>query len=122
MLRLTAMLARNPSLTHGEFLAHWHDVHGPLMARPSLARHLVSYEQHPVAPGLPDWAGTAGYDGIAVQVFADLDAFTAMLAESDYRELVAPDEERLLDRAATRWLLTEDPEVVVSNEEGSTDG
>ena len=30
-VRLTALLRRNPALSHEEFAAHWRDVHGPLM-------------------------------------------------------------------------------------------
>jgi hypothetical protein len=41
MIRLTALLVRNPDLTHDEFLRYWHDVHGPLMRdTPELARHI----------------------------------------------------------------------------------
>jgi hypothetical protein len=32
---------------------------------------------------------------------------------------VAPDEDRLLDKGATRWLLTEDPVVVVAGPTGA---
>lgn len=118
MLRLTALLRRNPSLTHDEFLRHWREEHAPLMAIPEIARHVVAYEQHAVAPGLPDWAGSPGWDGVTVQVFADLDGFLGFLAEPAYRELVAPDEDRLLDKGATQWLLTEDPVVVVAGPTG----
>lgn len=115
MLRLTALLRRNRSLTHDEFVAHWRGVHAPLMARPAIARHIVRYEQHAVAVGLPDWVGTPGVDGVAVQWFEDLDAFTAFLAEADYRDHIAPDEARLLDVAATQWLVTDEPVVVLDD-------
>lgn len=119
MLRLTAMLRRNPELTHDEFLEHWRDVHAQLMSRPAIARHIVRYEQHAVAPGLPGWVGSAGYDGVAMQWFADLEAFTSFLSEPDYRDHIAPDEGRLLDVSATQWLMTEEPVVVIDGDPAS---
>ena len=65
MIILTALLHRNPALTHDEFLHHWHEVHGPLIRdTPSLARHIVRYEQY---DGVDDRGVGGGFDGVALQ-------------------------------------------------------
>ena len=113
MIRMTVFVRRREGMTHDEFLEHWRTRHGPLIAgEPTLARHLVRYEQHARAD-VPDWAGTVGYDGVAVQVFASFDAFLAFLNEPAYAELVAPDEGRFLDRASVLWQFRDDPVVVI---------
>ena len=40
MIRLTALLRRNPELSHEEFEEHWRDTHGPLVSS---------------VPGIRDW-------------------------------------------------------------------
>ena len=119
MLRMTVFVRRRDGLSHDEFLEHWHTRHGPLIAgTPELARTLVRYEQHPVSGGVPDWAGTPGYDGVAVQWFRSFADFEAFLAAPAYAELVAPDEERFLDRSSILWQFTEEPVVVIDGPAG----
>jgi len=48
-----------------------------------------------------------------VQWFRDLDAFTAMITDPEYRRIVGPDERALLDRAGSVYLLTDEPRVVI---------
>jgi hypothetical protein len=120
VIRLTAMLTRNPSLTHDEFLAHWRTVHGPkILAVPGIERWLVRYEQHErldaEAAGVP-WTGTEGYDGVTMQWFRSLADFYAMISDAEYRRIVGPDERLLLDHEATIALLTEEPSVVIDGE------
>ncbi len=112
MIRLTAMLVRNPALTHDEFLHHWHHVHGPLIRdTPELARHIVRYEQHPLADDRG--VGTVGYDGVAMQWLDSMDALFAFIAEPAYAEKLAPDERRLLDMERIVVTFTEEPVVVI---------
>ncbi|MBN2623692.1 MAG: EthD domain-containing protein, partial [Acidimicrobiales bacterium] len=48
MIRLTALLRRNPALTAEEFHAHWRDVHAAkILSVPRIAELVVRYEQHP---------------------------------------------------------------------------
>lgn len=113
MVRLTAMLVRNPELTHEQFLRHWHDVHGPLIRdTPELARHLLRYEQHPLADD--HGAGVGGYDGVAVQWLESMQALFDFIAEPAYAEVLAPDEHRLLDMDRIQVTFTEDPVVVIT--------
>lgn len=113
MVRLTVFVRRKPGMTPEEFAHHWHHHHGPLIAGlPSLAARLVRYEQHGRA-AVPAWAGTEGYDGMAVQWFRSFADFEGFLADPAYAEHVAPDEDRFLDRAGVLWLFTHEEPVVV---------
>lgn len=113
MVRMTVFVKAKDGLDHEAFLEHWRTRHGPLIAgTPSLARHIVRYEQHALAD-VPPWAGTAGYDGVAVQWFRSFQGFLDFLAEPAYGELIAPDEERFLDRDAVLWLFSDEDDVAV---------
>ncbi len=113
MVKLFAVLRRNPEMSVEEFVSHWRDVHGPLIARePTLARHIVRYEQH--VRHRPDpISGTDGVDGVAVQWFRSLDDFVGFISEPAYAELVAPDERRFLDVDRLEFVITEEPTVVI---------
>src|SRR5918994_5611752 len=101
MIRLTAMLRRNPALSPEEFQAHWRDVHAAkILSVPGARDRLVRYEQHPrLAAGAGTWTGTDGFDGVTLQWFRSLDDFTAMTGDPGYQEVVATDERQLLDLA-----------------------
>ena len=106
MVRLTALLVRNPALTHEEFVEHWLGHHGPLIAStPALARHLRRYEQHLHVP--EEWTGGREYDGMTVQWLDSVDELIAFTAEPEYTEVLAPDEDHLLDRSKLVWMMTE---------------
>jgi hypothetical protein len=115
MVKLFAMLRRRPDMTVEEFVVHWRDVHGPLIAsEPTLARHLVRYEQH--VRHRPDGlSGSEGLDGVAVQWFRSIDDFAGFLAEPAYSELIAPDEGRFLDLTRLEFIITEEPTVVIGD-------
>lgn len=112
MIRLIACLYRHPELSAEEFADHWRNVHGPLIRNePTLARHLVRYLQHqPLSSGA--LSGTAlakspDVDGVTEQWFRTQEDFVAFVSEPAYRELVAPDEAKLLDQSRTQFMLTE---------------
>lgn len=115
MIRLTALLRRNPALSAEEFQAHWRDVHGPLvLSVPGIDRWVVRYEQHPPAD-LPagSWTGTEDVDGVTLQWFRSYDDFLAMISDPVYRETVGPDEKHLIDLEGSMFLITEEPRVVI---------
>lgn len=112
MITLFCYVTRNPALSAEEFQRRWADEHGPLIAgTPELARHLLRYEQHPRVPG--PGGGPTDHDGVAVQTYASMDDFLAFLAEPAYRELVAPDEECLLDLDRIEVVFTDEPRVLI---------
>jgi hypothetical protein len=115
MIRLTAMLRRHPALTAEQFQAHWRDVHAAkVRSVPGVAGWVVRYEQHPrLAGGEGRWTGSDGFDGVAVQWYRSVDDFHAMVADAEYRRVVAPDERYLLDLAGSVFLLTDEPRTVI---------
>ena len=113
MIQLTAVLYRKPELTHEEFVDHWTTRHGPLMIETAgVAQYLRGYVQH-VRTDDSVWSGPAGCDGVAQQWFDDLDAFQEMLADPDYAQVIAPDEERFLDRSQLRYAITSHTNVLI---------
>ena len=115
MIRLTALLRRNPDLSAEEFQAHWRDVHAArILSVPRIREWLVRYEQHdrvPEAPGA--WTGSEGFDGMTLQWYESLDDFTAMISDPDYQRIVGPDERHLIDLANSVYLLTEEPRTIL---------
>ncbi len=119
MITLHALLARRSDLTHDQFLEHWHTRHGPLIRdTPGLARHLLSYVQHPVTPDAAAKLGLDGFDGITVQTFADWSAFVAFATGPD-SHLMNDDMASFLDVDRLQVTVTEDPVTVVGPAEGS---
>ena len=115
MVRLFAFLTRRSELSHEEFLDHWLNVHGPLIAgTPELARHIRRYEQHPRAEAGP-MSGSEHCDGVTVQHFDSADDLWAFTAEPAYAELIAPDEAALLDLQRLVWVITGEPTVVIGD-------
>jgi EthD domain-containing protein len=114
MIRLTALLRRNPALSAEEFQAHWRDVHAAkIRSVPGIERWLVRYEQHPRHGADRRWTGTAGIDGMTLQWYRTLDDFEAMIADPTYREVVGPDERFLLDLPRCVFLLSDEPRTVI---------
>lgn len=116
MVKMFALLRRRQGMTTEEFIEHWRDRHGPLIAgEPSLARHIVRYEQH--VRHRPDLlSGTEDCDGVAVQWFHSIDDFVAFMSEPAYAELVAPDERRFLDMDRVEFIVTDEPNVVIDGD------
>jgi hypothetical protein len=117
VIRLTAVLKRNPALGRDEFLAHWRNVHAAkILSVPDIGKWLVRYEQHErvdAATAGVVWTGTEGYDGVTLQWFRSMDDFYAMIGDAAYRRIVGPDEEALLDMRATISVLTEETRTIV---------
>ena len=121
MVKMFAVLRRNPAMTREEFVAHWRDHHGPMIRNePSLARHIVRYEQH-VRHHNGSLSGNKDIDGVAVQWFDSIDGFIGFMSEPAYAELIAPDEQRFLDMSRIEFIITEEPTVVFEGPDGLTD-
>ncbi|HEX6570312.1 MAG TPA: EthD domain-containing protein [Acidimicrobiales bacterium] len=115
MIRLTALLRRNPALTADQFHAHWRDVHAAkILSVPGIRDRVVRYEQHPRLPDAPGrWTGSDGFDGVTLQWYRSLDDFQAMVNDPEYQRVVGPDERYLLDLASSVYLLTDEPRTII---------
>ena len=115
MIRLTALLRRNPDLTADEFHAHWREVHAAkILSVPRIREWLVRYEQHDRVPSdAAPWTGSEGFDGMTLQWYESADDFMAMISDPDYQRIVGPDEQYLLDLAHSVYLLTEEPRTIL---------
>lgn len=115
-----AFLKKNPSLTHNEFYRHWSQVHGPLV-KPWMEKHgITGYTQVHATPQLNDAAAATplgpekkrdkgeegeedplgGFDGAAVIEAPSWGVLEGAFADEYYRDVIAKDEERFLDRGA----------------------
>jgi len=108
MITLVCPVKRRNPLSAEEFHRHWREVHARIIRdTPSLARHLISYTQHPAAASEylngrePEW------DGVAIAQYASRADMEALFNEPDYHALLRPDEEYLSDPAAVRWIISE---------------
>ena len=114
MVTLLCFLKRKPGLSEEEFVRHWYERHGPLIAStPTIARHIADYRQYRPCAALPGMA-TEGFDGVTVMTFASPDEFSAFLAEPDYAAKVYADEDAFLDRDGLVWMMADEPRVVIS--------
>jgi uncharacterized protein (TIGR02118 family) len=115
MIRLTAMLRRNPALSADEFNRHWRTTHADLMrGLPGAGERIVRYEQHPRLADTPGgWTGSRGVDGMAVQWFDSLDDLLGMIGDPTYQATVQPDERHLLDLDRSLYLVTSEPRVII---------
>jgi uncharacterized protein (TIGR02118 family) len=116
MVRLTCLLRRKAGLTPAEFHTHWRAVHGPLIAASLSGRHVVRYEQHPRP--LSDYGSDEdpGFDGVTVQWFESMSAYQAHMAEPDF-PAIWQDIESFLDTDRLHFIVTEDPHLVMGDEE-----
>jgi uncharacterized protein (TIGR02118 family) len=116
MIKLVCFFRRKPGMSIEDFHRHWLESHGPLIAgTPELAQHLVRYEQnHRLGSDYGrDPEDAPGFDGATVQWLESMESFYAFVREPKYRELIAPDEARFLDRESITLLFTEDDDVKI---------
>ncbi len=112
MIKLICFVRRKPGMSADEFHRYWLEQHGPLVARTKSGSHVLRYEQNPRVRG-DEESDDDGYDGVTEQWFASTDEFYASLAEPDYAEIDA-DIENFLDPTRLVWILTEEPNVIIS--------
>jgi uncharacterized protein (TIGR02118 family) len=112
-VKLLALLRRKAGLGARDFHRTWAGPHAKLFSEtPAIARHVLAYHQsHRLEADYARDAG-GGIDGLAEQWYASLAEFHAMLREPAYARVPA-DEERFLDRSATRFLLSSPPDCIL---------
>ena len=107
MIKLTVLMKRNPALTLEQFVAHHREVNAPLFAAlPVVRRHVRRYVlSHSVADALPGFP-PSGFDGYSELWFDDMAGFQAVGQDEEYLRTIRPDEERFMDLAGCRFLVT----------------
>ena len=113
-IKLMALLKRRPGLSIGDFQAHWSGPHADLFRdTPALRDRILAYRQshRPAEDHARDPA--TEWDGLAEQWYRTLEDFRAGAAGPAFEEIVVPDEERFIDRAATRFILCEPADVII---------
>ena len=114
-VKLLALLARKPGLSISEFHAHWSGPHGDLFkSSPALRKNILAYQQNHRSSKDYERAPDLAWDGMAEQWYTSLDAFHAAAGDESFEQIVVPDEERFMNRAATRFILCEPAHVVLS--------
>jgi len=108
MIKFTILLARNPSLTHEQFVDHHRNVHAALfMSVPVVQATVRRYvQQHTLAvtlPGMPP----AKYDGVTELWFDDVDALERCFSDEEYLARIRPDEASFLNLERCDFLVTE---------------
>ena len=113
-VKLLALLRRRPDLSAEQFHAHWAGPHARLFAEnDALRKHILAYQQnHRFSEDYTRDPATT-WDGLAEQWYASMEAFGLGAGGAPFHELVAPDEERFIDRPATQFILSAPPEVIV---------
>ena len=114
VIKLICMVKRRPGMEIDDFHRHWRTVHSPLNCdTPSIAKYFVRYERNHRNRHDYDREGASDFDGTAVEWYPSVQSFYEMIGEPAYRELIAPDEDRFLDRDHLEWLLTEKEETII---------
>jgi uncharacterized protein (TIGR02118 family) len=103
MVKVVALVKRQPGMTVDAFQEHWRTRHADVVARlPGLRRYVQS---HTLLSGYRK--GEPVWDGIAELSFDDTDALRALRGSAE-QNAVDADEARFLDRGAMKLLLTDD--------------
>jgi len=113
-IKLMALLKRKPGLEAEDFHAHWSGPHADLFRNtPALRDRILAYQQshRPAADYVRDPA--TEWDGLAEQWYRSLDEFEAGAGGRPFEEIVIPDEERFIDRPATRFILCAPADVII---------
>ena len=99
MIKLSILMVRRSDLTYEQFIQHWGEVHGPLVAAQSESKQYVRryIQDHRTSDALPGTTAS-NFDGIAEIWFDDISGAKAFFESDGYRQNVIPDEEAFMDR------------------------
>jgi uncharacterized protein (TIGR02118 family) len=110
MIKLVSWFKRKPGLSYEDFVRHWHEVHGPLIAATNAGQYVLRYEQALVVR--PANGREPQYDGCTTQWYESVESFWASLAVPDQADILA-DVANFLDRDTLQWFLLDEPNVVI---------
>lgn len=108
---------RKKGITRQQFFEHWEKVHGPgILEIPNIERCLVRYVQHHLTPDshYPTPDGME-FDGFSEGWFADENSRDQLYALEEFKSILL-DEQEFLDMEATRWVVFDKQNVVISGE------
>ena len=107
MIRLLGFYKRRADITHQQFLDHWINIHGPLVARiPGVEKYLKKYIQHRLYLD-PLSQCDLLYDGFSESwwdSWEDRDTFLKLPAFDEIIE----DERRFIDLGVSRWMVQDE--------------
>lgn len=109
MIKLTALLPRQPSMIREEFIDYHRRVHAPLLANDHFSRSLVKrYEQaHNLGLSIPGLdISPCPFDGIAELWFDTKEDLVTFYTDDHYLEVIAADEEKFIDRARAILMIS----------------
>jgi uncharacterized protein (TIGR02118 family) len=115
VVKLICFVKRNRALGAEEFHRRWREDHARrILDTPAAVKNVVRYEQNHRA--VKDYErGGPELDGVAVQWFASMHDFVAMISDPEYQANVGPDEQELLDLDGLIVLFTDEEEVILDN-------
>ncbi|KAK6813232.1 hypothetical protein RU639_011106 [Aspergillus parasiticus] len=107
--QMITYIKRHPDWTREDFWTHWQTEHAPKVAPLATYFNITRYQQilvggmiPPTASGADQPANTTllSFDGIAMFLYPDPSALTAMLSHPYYIDVVEKDEETFIDKSA----------------------
>jgi uncharacterized protein (TIGR02118 family) len=115
MIKLMVLAKRKPGLTMEEFREHYETRHAPLARRllPYMQGYVRNYVRHDVShsPEGLEGSGTGPDFDVATEITIasqeDYERLMARLAEPEVQRAIAEDEERFVDRGATKMFFVE---------------
>ena len=112
LIKFTILLARKPSLTHGQFVAHHKEVHAALFMSVDVVKDTVRryVQQHALPVDLPGMPPVK-YDGITELWFDDVESLGRCFSDAEYLARIRPDEESFLDLHGCDFIVSTENQV-----------
>jgi uncharacterized protein (TIGR02118 family) len=113
--KLMALAWRKPGMSFEAFREHYETRHAPLALSliPQIQTYVRNYVRHDLGHSIEGFEGAgsgADFDVVTEITYAsreDYEASMKILDDLEVRQLIAEDEERFIDRSATKYFLVE---------------
>ena len=114
-VKLMALAWRKPGMTFAAFREHYETRHAPLALSliPQIKSYVRNYVRHDLGHSIEGFEGAgtgADFDVVTEISYAsreDYEQSLKILDDPEVRRLIAEDEERFIDRTATKYFLVE---------------